>query len=82
MQGVMSIEHHRTLREQSDAVHKDILAHLAGIHGEDGKRGGTKRSPFWQTSPCHGAFPCDYLDRLSKEREQLAAAIQREAANA
>ena len=74
----MNTEQHRTLQEHSEAIHKDILAHLAGIHGDNGKQGKTKRSPFWETSPCHGTFPCDYLDRLSKEREQVAQAIQRQ----
>ena len=74
----MKNEYHPTLQEQSKALHLDIQAHLGGVHGEN-KR---KRQPYWETSPCHGTFPCDYLDFLSHQREQLAAAIQREAANA
>ncbi len=72
------VEQHPSLQEQSERVHRDILAHLEGIHGDSGKRGKTKRSPFWETSLCHGTFPCDYLNTLTKEREALAAAIQQQ----
>lgn len=53
------------LQRRAESVHSDIIAHLRGIH--------EKINPFWSTSPCHGALPCDYLDDLT----QLQVVLQR-----